>query len=163
MSIAGVNLLIEDHEIMNSNPSGMARFVHFILSRHVLIDSDISQIHDHFAVIFENWICIFSFSAQDCWTSKTSPLVCESVRKLTRPIGKCHRIFFYSWLKNLYLHSPCPILPKSAASVILLNSEAASSKRLLSVSVLYFGLMWGSNFNICLESTNALKFKRPPT
>ena len=33
MSIAGVNLLIEDHEIMNSNPSGMARFVHFILSR----------------------------------------------------------------------------------------------------------------------------------
>ena len=54
MSIAGVNLLIEDHEIMNSNPSGMARFVHFILSRHVLIDSDISQIHDHFAVIFEN-------------------------------------------------------------------------------------------------------------
>ena len=54
MSIAVVNLLIADHEIMNSNQSGMTRFVHFVLSRHVLIDPYISQIHDHFAAIFEN-------------------------------------------------------------------------------------------------------------
>ena len=132
-------------------------FVHFTLSRHVLIDSDISQIHDHFAVIFENWICIFSFPAQDRWTSKTSPLVCESVR--SENVNKFDSLVSSTVFDTLYLQSPCPILPKSAASVILLNSEAASSKRLLSVSVLYLGLTWGSNFNICLESTNAVKLK----